>query len=138
MSSERIVLFDGNCNLCNSSVDFLLRHDRAGRLRFAPLQSEIARALLARVSVEAMDQTNGDPSAIAFLDGDRIHFKSSAALRLFRVLGWPWRFFAIFLLVPKPLRDLVYDWIARNRFRWFGRRETCRLPSPEERSRFLA
>jgi predicted DCC family thiol-disulfide oxidoreductase YuxK len=174
MSLERVVLFDGVCNLCNRSVDFLVRHDRAQRLRFAPLQSETGRALLRRTGFDLLvsstaggnvaarslgnrrkrprtagreagapgsrgaSGSGGDPSTIVFVEGDRTHLKSSAGLRLLGALGWPWRIFLMFLLIPRPLRDLGYDWIARNRFRWFGRRDTCRVPSPEERARFLA
>lgn len=146
---DRIVLFDGECNLCNRSVDFLLRRDRQRRLRFASLQSEAARSLLARTGADVRPPglhsgpeedavgTN-DPSTIVYLDGDRLHVKSGAALRILAAIGWPWRALAAFLIIPPPLRDAVYDWIARNRFRWFGRRDTCRVPTPEERSLFLS
>lgn len=145
MSGERIVFFDGECNLCNRSVDFLLRHDRDRRLRFASLQSESARAILARSGMDILALAphedrggTGDPSTIVFVDGDRLHVKSGAALRILAAIGWPWRALGAFLIVPRPLRDAVYDWIARNRFQWFGRRDTCRIPTPEERSLFLS
>lgn len=145
MSGDRIVLFDGECNLCNGWVDFLVRKDRKRRLRFASLQSESARTILARLEPGssvlqtggASDGTN-DPSTIVFIDRDRVYVKSGAVLRILKVIGWPWRAFSLFLVVPRSLRDLVYDWIARNRFRWFGRRDTCRIPTPEERDLFLA
>ena len=145
MPGDRIVLFDGECNLCNRSVDFLLRHDRKRRLRFASLQSDVARTLLARSGMDALalaphEDPDGteDPSTIVFVDGDRLHVKSGAALRILTAIGWPWRALGAFLIIPPLLRDGVYDWIARNRFQWFGRRDTCRIPTPEERSLFLS
>ena len=145
MPGDRIVLFDGECNLCNRSVDFLLRHDRKRRLRFASLQSDVARTLLARSGMDALalaphEDPDGteDPSTIVFVDGDRLHVKSGAALRILTAIGWPWRALGAFLIIPPLLRDGVYDWIARNRFQWFGRRDTCSIPTPEERSLFLS
>jgi predicted DCC family thiol-disulfide oxidoreductase YuxK len=152
----RVVLFDGVCHLCNRTVDFLIRHDRRRRLRFASLQSETGNRLLeARARGRADEEREagraggagragaGSPGprtyqTVVFVDGDRVHERSSGALRIVGALGWPWRLAMGFLLVPRPLRDLAYDWVARNRYRWFGQRRTCRLPGPEERGRFLA
>jgi predicted DCC family thiol-disulfide oxidoreductase YuxK len=131
MPTEPIVLFDGVCNLCNAAIDFIIRHDTAGRYRFASLQSEIGQTLIR--------QHGGVPgkleSVVLFEDGRR-YVKSEAAVRIARHLrGWRW--LAGFRWVPRPLRDAVYDLIGRYRYRWFGRRDTCRVPTPEERGRFL-
>lgn len=127
-----IVLFDGHCNLCNGAVDFLIRRDRRGTLRFASLQSDLGRALAARAGL--------DPdvlSTFVLVDGSRTYVRSTAALRAAAALRMPWPLLGVLRLVPRVLRDAVYDWVARNRIRWFGRKETCRLPSPEEAARFV-
>lgn len=128
-----VVLFDGVCNLCNGSVQFILRHDPEGRFRFAALQSEAGRRLLAHKGI--------DPSrldSLVLLDAEgRCSVQSAAALQIARQLrGWP-RLAAPLILVPRPIRDGVYRFVARRRYRWFGRRESCWLPTPELRQRFL-
>jgi predicted DCC family thiol-disulfide oxidoreductase YuxK len=127
-----VIIFDGVCNLCNASVDFVIRRDRRGQFLFASNQSEAGRALLSRFGVAP-----GDVQSVYLVEGDRIASRSTAALRTARRLGLPWSLAAAFLAIPRPLRDVVYDFIARNRYRWFGKKETCRLPTPEERARFL-
>lgn len=127
-----VVLFDGDCSLCNGAVQWLLRRDRHGRLRFAALQSAAGRTVIA---------DTGDrrdlPDSIVLVVDRRVHVRSGAALRLLRYIRWPWPLAMVFLLVPWPLRDLVYDWIARNRIRWFGRQTTCMVPTKDLRARFL-
>ena len=127
-----MLLFDGVCNLCNASVDFVIRRDKRGRIRFAPLQSEIAEKLL-----PGHDRTGELESSVLVLDGE-VYRESTAALKVAHMLAWPWPLLYAFIVVPRPIRDVVYRWIGRNRYRWFGKRETCRLPSAEERGRFLA
>ena len=130
-----IVVFDGVCNLCNAAVDFLLRHDRSGALRFASAQGPTGSALL---GVEAGDDGSvPDPDTIVVAVDGQLLERSDAVLALVGHLGWPWRAASVGRVVPRPVRDAAYDLIARNRYRWFGRKETCRLPSPEERARFL-
>jgi predicted DCC family thiol-disulfide oxidoreductase YuxK len=131
-SSHPVVLFDGACNLCNASVQFVLRRDPRARFRFAALQSQAAGALLARAG-----WTGDRPDSVALVDGDRVAWKSAAALGIARRLRWPWPLLAVFVFVPRPLRDLVYDFVARRRLRWFGRRESCMVPTKELRARFL-
>lgn len=127
-----VVLFDGVCNLCNGSVQFILKRDPQARFRFASLQSDAGRSLL---------QEHGlDPealSSVVVIDGGQAWRESSAALRIARYLPGGWKLLRIFTLVPRPLRDAVYRWIARNRYRWFGKMETCWLPTPELKGRFL-
>jgi predicted DCC family thiol-disulfide oxidoreductase YuxK len=128
---EAIVYFDGVCNLCNRFVDFLVRHDRKGRYRFASLQGETARRRLPH------GLTGPAPETIVLESSGELRFRSDAALAILSGLGGAWRAFGALRVVPRPLRDWVYQWIARNRFRWFGRRDTCRVPGPKERSLFL-
>lgn len=130
-----VVLFDGVCNLCQGSVQFLLTRDGPGRLRFASLQSEAARALLASRGVTLPE---GDPDSILLVEGERVYSHSDAALRIARHLPGVWRVGAVGLVLPRFLRDAVYRWVARNRYRWFGRTESCWLPTPALRARFLA
>jgi len=134
-----IVFFDGVCGLCNSAVDFLLAHDQRGRLQFAPLQGSTARArltdsdLLDLNSIIVVDESNGVPASQVSL-----YRKSTGVLRALIAIGGAWGFVArIALLVPRFIRDFVYDIVATNRYAWFGKRDTCRLPTPDERSRFL-
>lgn len=127
-----VLVFDGVCGLCNASVDFVIKHDRRRVFRFTPSQSASGRRLLERFGVDPEDV-----QSVYLVEGGRIKARSTAALLVARRLGFPWALASVFLLVPRPLRDLVYGWIARNRYRWFGKQETCRLPNAEERSRFL-
>jgi predicted DCC family thiol-disulfide oxidoreductase YuxK len=132
MTGAPIIFFDGVCGLCNRTVDALLRADRMRVFRFAPIQGETAKRLLPPLE--------DDPLAwsIVYLDQAGVHTKSDAALAIARRLGGVSAVFAAVLgLVPRPLRDAVYMWIARNRYRWFGKRDSCRVPSPEERAVFL-
>lgn len=131
MSAERIVFFDGVCGLCNSFVDRLLRVDRKGRLRFAPLQGSTARERLPAGMADAME------SVVYLRDGVVIQRSDAALWILIDLGGWRALYRALFI-VPRFVRDGVYAWIARNRYRWFGKREACRLPTSEERLRFLS
>ena len=127
-----IVLFDGVCNLCNGSVQFILKRDPRGTFRFASLQSEAGRSLMAGHGLDP-----GALSSVVLIEDGRAFEESSAALRIARHLPGPWKLLRVFAVVPRPLRDAVYRWIARNRYRWFGKTETCWLPTPELRARFL-
>lgn len=127
-----IILFDGVCNLCNASVQWVLRRDRKGQFRFAALQSETGQRLLARFGMDATAF-----NTVVLADGGRLYTRSDAALEVARRLGAPWSWLAVFRYLPRGLRDAVYDWIARNRYRWFGRRESCLLPRPEWKERFV-
>lgn len=130
MSGERILFFDGVCGLCNRSVDRLLRMDRKGMLRFAPLQGSTAQERLPAGLADALE------TVVYFRDGQVLQ-RSDAALRLLIDLGGWRRIHTVLFLIPRALRDAVYRWIARNRYRWFGKREICRVPSESERERFL-
>jgi predicted DCC family thiol-disulfide oxidoreductase YuxK len=129
--AEGVVLFDGYCRLCDRSVQFVLAHDRRGVFRFAPSQSPGAKPFLDRCGLGSA------PGTIVFVERDGWSVRSTAAIRMARRLGFPWSLYAAALIVPAPVRDLAYTIIARNRVRWFGQRETCRIPTPEEAGRFL-
>ena len=127
-----LVLFDGVCNLCNRSVQTILRHDRHARFRFASLQSPLGEKLRDDLGI---DREKVD--SVILVEGDRWYKESDAALRIAHGLGGPWKLFGILRLIPRPLRDAAYRLIARNRYRWFGKTETCWVPTPELRGRFL-
>lgn len=127
-----VVLFDGVCNLCNGSVQFILKRDPHGRFRFASLQSDAGRGLL---------HAHGLPAdaleSVVLVEDGRAWTRSDAALRIARGLSGGWRAAGVLRVVPRPLRDAVYGLVARNRYRWFGKRESCMIPTPEWRARFL-
>jgi predicted DCC family thiol-disulfide oxidoreductase YuxK len=127
-----VILFDGECNLCNGFVRFVLPRDSAGRFKFASLQSPFGQQLLSGHSLP----TNTLDSVVLAEEG-RVYSRSTAVLRILRHISGPWPLLYAFTLVPRPLRDAVYDFIGRNRYRWFGRRESCLMPTPENRNRFL-
>ncbi|MBE2288491.1 MAG: thiol-disulfide oxidoreductase DCC family protein [Chitinophagaceae bacterium] len=130
---QLIVFFDGVCNLCNSSVQFLIRKDKDLLLTFCSLQSERGAEAMKQVAKQA-----GVPKSIILLAGDRYYTKSTAVLKIARTLGGKWALLYPFILIPRALRDLVYDLIARNRYRWFGRSETCMVPDRSVAARFLS
>ena len=125
-----MLLFDGVCTLCNGFVRFVIERDPAGRFQFAPLQSEAARRLLGKAPQPL-------PDSLVLLEDGRLFTRSAAALRVARGLRFPWPLAYVFMAVPRPVRDWVYDTVARNRYRWFGRRDVCMVPTPELRARFL-
>jgi predicted DCC family thiol-disulfide oxidoreductase YuxK len=131
-SETLIVLFDGVCNLCNGAVGFIIRNDPHRRFRFAALQSPVGQTLLQQrgLPAETLD-------SIVFIEGECAFTKSTAALRIARRLGSVWPAAFLFILVPRPLRDLCYTLIARNRYRIFGKRDACMMPTPELKTRFL-
>ncbi|MEN1969547.1 thiol-disulfide oxidoreductase DCC family protein [Lentibacillus sp. N15] len=128
---ERIILFDGACNFCDKSVQFILKRDPNGRFKFASLQSDIGKDLLRKYDAPS------DIDSMVLIEGNKCYFKSSAALRICKNLKGLWKLLYFLLAVPKPLRDVFYKIIAKNRYKWFGKKESCMLPSPEERKRFL-
>lgn len=132
---QSVVLFDGVCNFCNGAVNFIIDRDRAGRFRFAPLQSEVAAALLKQHGREV---PAGDPDTLILVEDGKVYERSTAALRIARGLRMPWSLLYALIVVPRPLRDLFYRLFARNRYRLFGRSDACRMPTPELRARFLA
>lgn len=127
-----LILFDGVCNLCNGAVQFVVRRDPRARFRFAALQSAAAKAALA-----AAGAGSPMPDSIVLVHRGRLRVKSAAALAIARGLRFPWPLCTAFWLIPAPVRDFVYDWIARHRYRWFGKAAQCWVPTPALRARFL-
>ncbi len=132
-NSRAILFFDGVCNLCNTTVDFVLDRDRSGEILFSSLQSEFAKQFLGNKDVDTDDLF----SVIFWRDG-KLYFKSRAAMEIGKQMGGFWRLLAYMgHILPPFIRDALYDWVAKNRYKWFGQRETCRLAKPGEKARFL-
>ena len=128
---SNIVFYDGICGLCNWSVRTLIKIDRKKRLRYASLQSEFAEKSLKDKLLEINGET------IIYLEDNEMMIKSAAIVRILNRIGGVYRMVNIFLVIPQPWRDAAYDWISRNRYRWFGRYETCPLPGPDEKDLFI-
>lgn len=132
MKQYAVVVFDGECSFCNGWIDFLLRFDRKEVFRFAARQSETGAAFASQSGLPP-----GGTGSIIVVEDQRIRLRSDAVLRMLTLLGLPFSVLGIFRLVPAALRDFVYDVIARNRKRWFGKTIQCRLPAPSELHRFI-
>ena len=130
-AASSVILFDGVCNLCNAGVQFVVARDPAGHFQFAPLQSTTAARLIASSGVRAL------PDSIVLVEDGRVWTQSTAALRIARRLRFPWPAAYAMIVVPRPMRDWIYNLVARNRYRWFGKREACMVPTPALRARFL-
>ncbi|MFN8289951.1 MAG: DCC1-like thiol-disulfide oxidoreductase family protein [Chitinophagaceae bacterium] len=127
-----IVLFDGVCNLCNRSVQFIIKRDKKKKFRFGSLQGHFGQQAQARFHLPA-----DDFNSFLLLEGDKLYTRSTAALRVLKQLGRGWQLFYGLILLPKFIRDPVYKWIARNRYKWFGKMEACMIPDEASRYRFL-
>jgi len=128
-----VILFDGVCNLCNGFVQFVIARDPSGAFQFAALQSPAAARLLTSTGMPPPLR-----ESVVLIEGSRVFTRSMAALRIARRLRFPWPAAYAFVIVPRPIRDALYDVVARRRYRWFGRRDACMVPTPELRTRFLA
>ena len=122
--SMSVLLFDGVCNLCNTSVKWVLLRDKKGEFKFAAIQSEAGQSLLKSFGLD-----NQPLESVILISGRQAYIKSK--------LGGIWTIALVFRLVPRPVRDAIYDWVAKNRYRWFGKQEQCLLPQPEWKDRFL-
>ncbi len=129
---NNIVLFDGVCNLCNGLVRFIIKRDGTGKFKFASLQSEIGQQWLMRFSL-----AKNEFESFVFIRGEKYYLKSSAALKMLSELGGIWKAFYVFILIPRPVRDFLYDLIASSRYKIFGKRDVCMVPTPELEERFL-
>ena len=134
MSPQRpsVILFDGLCNLCSGFVTFVIARDPAARFQFGALQSAPARRVL-----ELHDAPDPLPDALVLIDDGRLFTRSTAVLRIARRLTFPWPLASALLAVPRPWRDWIYAFVARHRYRWFGQRDHCMVPTPAIRSRFI-
>lgn len=132
MSGQRVILFDGVCNLCNSAVKFVLKRDENSVFKFASLQSNIAKELLKNLNVSDV----GSGTFVLIEDGD-VYSRSDAALKVCKHLSGMWPLMRLFSIVPRFIRDWVYNLISKNRYRWFGKLDSCMIPSPGMENKFL-
>lgn len=132
MKLKPVILFDGVCNLCNRTVNFVIKRDKPGKLQFAPLQSEKGRLYLKQFNLPV-----NDIKTFVLIEDGMAYTKSTAALKVCKHLNGVWPLCYAFIIVPKFIRDGMYNWIAKNRFKWFGVKQECMIPSPDIRSRFL-
>ena len=131
-SKHQIILFDGVCNFCNASINFIIDHDPEKRFKFAPLQSDLGQSVLKQVN-----KNTKDFDSVILLKDNQLYQKSEAALEIVKHLSGAWKYLSIFSILPTFFLDFFYDIIAKNRYRIFGKTETCRIPTPELRERFL-
>ena len=131
--NKKIILFDGVCNLCNSAVQFIIKNDKKDIFRFVALQSELGNEICSYIGV---DQTKID-SIILYNPGVAYYYKSSAAFEIADELGGIYSLISIFKILPEKFRNFIYDYIAKNRYKWYGKKESCMIPTPELKSKFL-
>ncbi len=132
LGDQPVLLFDGVCNLCNGTIQRIIPRDPEGRLKFAPLQSEIGTALQERHGLDP-----DDLDTVILIEGNGLYTKSTAAIRVAEILGWPYKFARIGRLLPRTVRDRLYDIVAENRYDWFGRKDQCMIPDEDVSDRFL-
>lgn len=131
-SDHKIILFDGVCNLCNGSVNFFITRDKKDIFRFAALQSDIGIELQKKLNID-----HENIESFILIDANKYYRKSTAALKVAGILGFPYNLLYPLLLIPPFIRNIVYNIIAKYRYKWFGRKEYCRVPTPEEKAKFL-
>ncbi|GHH99150.1 thiol-disulfide oxidoreductase DCC family protein [Neobacillus kokaensis] len=124
-------MFDGVCNLCNSSVQFVIKRDPTGHFKFASLQGEAGQKLLSKYGL------NSNMNSFILVEDNNIYLESTAALRVCRKLNGGWKVLSVLLIIPSPLRNYFYKIIANNRYKWFGKKDSCMLPLPEWKNRFF-
>ena len=130
---KKILLFDGVCNLCNSSVQYVIKRDKKDEFRFVALQSELGQKVIKHIGISNL---NID-SIVLYLPGIAYYYKSSAVIEISKLLQGFFNHGMLFRLVPSALRDVLYDYIARNRYKWYGKKESCMIPTPELKAKFL-
>lgn len=129
--AKNIVLFDGVCNYCNTMVNFAIRHDKKTILKFAPLQSDAGKLLKEKYKIST------EIDSAILIEDDTVYTYSDAALHIAKHLKWPAKILYGFIVIPKFIRQPIYKWIARNRYKWFGKKEECMIPTPDVKARFL-
>ena len=132
IENQDVLLFDGVCNLCNGAVNFIIDHDPKGHFKFAALQSDFGQEKLKELGYNQQEF-----DSLVLLSGDKVYKKSSAALRIAKKLSGLYPLLYVFIIIPPFIRHGVYDIIAKNRYRWWGKRDSCRMPTPELRARFV-
>ncbi|WP_338733903.1 thiol-disulfide oxidoreductase DCC family protein [Mangrovimonas cancribranchiae] len=131
--NKQLILFDGVCNLCNSSVQYVIKHDKHNRFMFTALQSEVGQQIIKDFNIE----TSKIDSILLYSSSKNLTHKSTAALKIASQLGFPRNLMSIFLIIPAFIRNWVYDYIAKNRYKWYGKREACMIPTPELKNKFI-
>ena len=131
-TDKPIVLFDGVCNLCNGFVQQMIKLDPQGQFRYTAIQSPAGQQIM-----ESQGLSTSNITTVVLYDQGKVYTHSDVALEIARRLGFPWNLAYGFIILPKGFRNVIYDWIARNRYRWFGQKESCMIPTPELKSRFL-
>ncbi|MBA2561860.1 MAG: thiol-disulfide oxidoreductase DCC family protein [Chitinophagaceae bacterium] len=132
MNQQSIILFDGVCNLCNSAVQFIIKRDKKNYFRFASLQSAHGQELLSNYNLPL-----NDLNSFVLIENEKAYTRSTGALRVSKKLNKLWPLLYSFIIIPKFIRDSVYKWIAGNRYKWFGKKSECMIPSPQLKARFL-
>lgn len=130
---KELILFDGVCNLCDSSIQFIIKYDKHNTFLFTPLQSELSQSIIEQFGID----TQKIDSIILFRKNEGVFYKSTAALKIASKLKFPINILASFIILPKFIRDTVYDFIAKNRYNWFGKKESCMIPTPELKAKFI-
>lgn len=130
---KKIILFDGVCNLCNASINYVIDRDEHDVFRFVSLQSDLGREIQQYLGItqQSLD------SIILYVPKEAYYTKSCAALKIMKEFKGLWKLMQIFTIIPKPIRNIVYDFIAKNRYKWYGKQEQCRIPTPELKAKFL-
>ncbi|WP_138433941.1 thiol-disulfide oxidoreductase DCC family protein [Winogradskyella algicola] len=132
--NKQLILFDGVCNLCNSSVLYVIKRDTKNKFLFAPLQSDIGKSITSQFKID----TNKVDSILLYNPSEqKVYHKSTAALHVAKQLSFPTKLMAIFFLVPTFIRNWVYDFVAKNRYKWYGKKDACMIPTPELKAKFL-
>lgn len=131
--NKEIILFDGVCNLCNDAVLFTIRHDPKDVFRFVSLQSDLGKDIIRYIGID-VSKTD---SIVWYKPGEAYHYKSDAALKIINHFDGFWSLLSIFKIIPAFLRNAIYDWVAKNRYRWFGKKENCMIPTPDLKQKFL-
>lgn len=130
MVKHPLILFDGICNLCNKTVDFIISHDQKKQFRFVALQSDAGKKVIEKYAISP------ETDSVILILNNEIFFESEAAMEIARFLSFPWKSVLFFKVIPKNWRDKIYRWIAKNRYRWFGKKNSCRIPTPKEKMYF--
>ncbi|PTM05784.1 MAG: thiol-disulfide oxidoreductase [Bacteroidetes bacterium] len=130
---RQLILFDGVCNLCNSSINYVIKHDKGKVFMFAPLQSDVGKKIIKTYNLN----TSKTDSILLYSEDHELKIKSSAAIAIAFKLGFPRNLLSIFYIVPPFIRNWVYDYIAKNRYKWYGKKDACMIPTPELQERFL-
>jgi len=131
--NKKIILFDGLCNLCDSAVQFVIKHDKKDVFRFVAIQSDLGQEIINHIGID----TAKIDSIILYEPGMAYYYKSTAAVKIAKQLGGVFHFGTVFMILPASVRNLLYDYIAKNRYRWFGKKNNCMIPTPELKDKFL-